>query len=95
MSVLQAMLAQQRDEMATARTALDSERAAMRALRRDTAAEINAARKEEVDKYTNMLSDLKSRYGISVTVRTIIRNKHILLCFCIGVYNGEYDWDVV
>ncbi|XP_021919647.1 myosin-8 isoform X3 [Zootermopsis nevadensis] len=60
-SVLQAMLAQQRDEMATARTALDSERAAMRALRRDTAAEINAARKEEVDKYTNMLSDLKSR----------------------------------
>jgi hypothetical protein len=76
-SVLQTTLQQLRDELATARTALDGERAALRALRRDRVAEMNAARREEAEKWRNTLNDLKSRYGIFVAGRTKIGNKQL------------------
>lgn len=69
--MLQAMLEQQRNELATDRIALDRERAAVRALKRDRAAEIKAAREEEAEKCRNMLSDLKSRYWNLVAGGTI------------------------
>ena len=54
--LLQALLYRQRDELAT-------ERAAVKALQRASAAEIKAAREEETMKCRNLLSDCKSRYG--------------------------------
>ncbi|XP_023714854.1 protein MLP1 homolog isoform X5 [Cryptotermes secundus] len=59
--LLQALLYQLRSDLNTTRMAFDSERAAMRALKRDRAAEIKAVREEEAEKCRNLLSDLKSR----------------------------------
>jgi hypothetical protein len=59
--LLQALLNQLRSDLNATRKALDSERAAIRALKRDRAAEIKAVREEEAEKSRNILSDLKSR----------------------------------
>ncbi|KAJ9580656.1 hypothetical protein L9F63_024167 [Diploptera punctata] len=59
--LLHAMLDQLRSELATVRVALDSERSAVRALKRDRAAEIKGVREEEARKRRDALSDLKSR----------------------------------
>lgn len=59
--LLQALLYQLRSDLNTTRMALDSERAAVRTLKRDRAAEIKAVREEEAEKCRNLLSDLKSR----------------------------------
>ena len=53
--LLQALLFWQRDELA-------KERAAVRALQRDRAAEMTAVREEEAARCRNLLCDRKSRY---------------------------------
>jgi hypothetical protein len=60
--LLQTLLFQLRSDLNATHMALDSERATMRALKRDKAAEIKAVREEEAEKCRNLLSDLKSRY---------------------------------
>jgi hypothetical protein len=67
--LLQALLCQLRSDLNTSRMALDSERSALRALKRDRAAEIKAVREEEAEKCRNLLRDLKSRYWNSYTLK--------------------------
>jgi hypothetical protein len=71
--LLQAMLDQQGHELTTVRRALQSERAATGALKRDRAAEIKAVREEEAGKWRDLLSDLKARYWTAVAPLCIQR----------------------
>jgi hypothetical protein len=65
--LLQALLFRLRSDLNATRNALDSERAAMRTLKRNRAAEMKAAREQEAEKCRNLLNDLKSRYGLELT----------------------------
>jgi hypothetical protein len=80
--LLQALLYQLRSDLNTTRMALDSERAAVRALKRDRAAEIKAVREEEAEKCRNLLSDLKSRYWNSYTLELVPS-----FCLSLGFFN--------
>jgi hypothetical protein len=80
--LLQALLYQLRRDLNTTRMALDSERVAVRALKRNRAAEIKAVREEEAEKCRNLLSDLKSRYWNSCTSELIAS-----FCLSFGFFN--------